>query len=82
MAVGVGVGRIACKYILKPTLIMGRKFDLRFYLLVNSFAPLRVARHDAFVIRLSNRKYSSGEKWGFVQHMRNEGVKYDFCYCY
>jgi hypothetical protein len=55
-----GVGRVACKYVIKPTLLTKKKFDVRFYLLVTSLSPLVISRHEAFVIRLSNEEYCDG----------------------
>ena len=56
-----GVGRVACKYVINPTLLMKKKFDVRFYLLVTSLSPLVISRHEAFVIRLSNEEYCNGK---------------------
>ena len=51
---------MACKYVIHPTLLLKKKFDVRFYLLVTSLVPLKVSRHETFVIRLSNEEYSEG----------------------
>jgi tubulin--tyrosine ligase-like protein 12 len=49
--------KVACKYLDDPVLYHGRKFDLRFIVLVPSTQPLRVLMHKMFWIRLGNNKF-------------------------
>ena len=51
--------RIACKYISQPLLLQGRKFDLRFYVLIESLNPLRIKRYNMFVVRQANLAYDT-----------------------
>eukprot|EP00698_Gefionella_okellyi_P025009 TRINITY_DN9015_c0_g1_i3.p1 TRINITY_DN9015_c0_g1~~TRINITY_DN9015_c0_g1_i3.p1 ORF type:complete len:1211 (-),score=251.10 TRINITY_DN9015_c0_g1_i3:114-3746(-) len=49
---------IACKYISKPALIDGRKFDLRFIVLVKSFEPFEAYVYNVFWIRFANKQFT------------------------
>jgi len=50
---------IVQRYIDKPLLIDGYKFDLRIYVLVLSYEPLKVFINDEGLVRLATEKYSS-----------------------
>eukprot|EP01084_Bolivina_argentea_P148205 259150_1 len=50
---------VISKYIEKPLLIGGRKFDLRLYALVTSFRPLKIYFYKQGFARFSNVKYTS-----------------------
>ena len=50
------------RYILKPFLIGGKKFDLRLYALVTSFHPLNVWLYRGGFGRFSNNKYSTSSE--------------------
>ena len=50
--------RLAAKYLIHPATLQGRKFDLRYYVIVSSLQPLVVHRHEMFSIRLANHVYS------------------------
>lgn len=60
--------RLACKYIKTPTLYQGRKFDLRFYVLVHSLEPLVLYRHHLFIVRCANNQYSIDDLENYQKH--------------
>ncbi|KAL3830039.1 hypothetical protein ACJIZ3_018841 [Penstemon smallii] len=50
--------KICQKYIEHPALFKGRKFDLRYIILVRSMNPLEIFLADVFWVRLANNTYS------------------------
>eukprot|EP00924_Labyrinthula_sp_SR-Ha-C_P004623 maker-scaffold_1-snap-gene-6.0-mRNA-1 protein AED:0.06 eAED:0.06 QI:0/0/0/1/1/1/3/0/428 len=65
------------KYISRPLLLGGRKFDLRLYVLVTSFRPLQIWLHRGGFARFSSRKYNTSSndiKNSFV-HLTNVAVQ-------
>ncbi|KAI9113866.1 hypothetical protein K1719_015117 [Acacia pycnantha] len=50
--------KICQKYIERPTLFNGKKFDLRYIVLVRSMHPLELFLSDVFWVRLANNQYS------------------------
>ncbi|KAG8376229.1 hypothetical protein BUALT_Bualt09G0041300 [Buddleja alternifolia] len=50
--------KICQKYIEHPALFKGRKFDLRYIVLVRSMKPLDIFLADVFWVRLANNTYS------------------------
>lgn len=50
--------KICQKYIESPTLFKGKKFDLRFIVLVRSMRPVEIFLADVFWVRLANNIYS------------------------
>jgi len=53
---------IVQRYLTKPYLINGHKFDLRIYVYVTSFDPLRVYIFEDGLVRFATSKYSSASK--------------------
>lgn len=53
--------KIAQKYIEKPCLFRGKKFDMRFVVLVKSILPLELYIYDEFYTRHSNNLYDMDE---------------------
>ncbi|KAJ3673647.1 hypothetical protein LUZ60_005639 [Juncus effusus] len=50
--------KICQKYIERPSLFKGKKFDLRYMVLVRSFEPLEIFLSDVFWVRLANNDYT------------------------
>lgn len=50
--------KICQKYIESPALFQGRKFDLRYIVLVRSICPLDIFLTDVFWVRLANNQYT------------------------
>jgi tubulin--tyrosine ligase-like protein 12 len=51
--------KICQKYIEKPALYQGRKFDLRYIVLLRSIQPLEIFLSDVFWARFSNNQYTT-----------------------
>ncbi|XP_026441002.1 tubulin--tyrosine ligase-like protein 12 isoform X1 [Papaver somniferum] len=54
--------KICQKYIERPSLFNGRKFDLRYIVLVRQIRPLELFLSDVFWVRLANNQYSVDER--------------------
>ncbi|GMH52348.1 hypothetical protein TrRE_jg6402 [Triparma retinervis] len=67
---------VVSRYIENPLLIGGKKFDLRIYVLITSFRPLRMYLGDGFA-RFCNVKYSSdvGEIDNPFMHLTNVSIQ-------
>ncbi|CAN4109986.1 unnamed protein product [Withania somnifera] len=59
--------KICQKYIEHPSLFKGRKFDLRYIVLVRSMNPLEIFLADVFWVRLANNTYTL-EKHSFDEY--------------
>lgn len=69
-------GYIVSKYLSKPHLIRGYKYDLRVYVLVTSFEPLKVYIFSEGLVRLATVPYTTSKsslKQRFV-HLTNYSV--------
>lgn len=53
---------VVCRYVANPLLINGRKFDLRLYVLVTCFDPLRVYLYDNGLVRFCADEYSNDRR--------------------
>ncbi|KAL4613775.1 hypothetical protein ACB092_07G004600 [Castanea dentata] len=59
--------KICQKYIEHPALFNGKKFDLRYIVLVRSINPLEIFLSDVFWVRLANNQYSL-DKHSFFEY--------------
>ncbi|KAJ3234362.1 Tubulin polyglutamylase ttll4 [Chytriomyces hyalinus] len=69
---------IACKYIQNPYLIDKKKFDIRLYVVVTSFDPLRIYLFKEGIVRFAAEKYSTAVSKNNVRnrfvHLTNYSV--------
>lgn len=62
------------RYLARPYLIDGRKFDLRIYVLVSGVDPLRVYIHDEGLTRISTAKYTLKNLTNSFAHLTNYSI--------
>ncbi|XP_070706020.1 probable tubulin polyglutamylase TTLL2 [Pempheris klunzingeri] len=65
---------IVQRYISKPLLISGYKFDLRIYVCVRSFHPLTVYIHQEGLVRFSTEKYNLSSLHNLYAHLTNTSI--------
>ncbi|OAF69976.1 putative tubulin polyglutamylase TTLL9 [Intoshia linei] len=63
------------RYIQNPYLIGGKKFDLRIYVLVQSYNPLKVWLYRSGFARFSNTRYGNSEIDNKYVHLTNVAVQ-------
>lgn len=68
---------IISRYIEKPFLVGGKKFDLRMYVLVTSYRPLKVYLHTGGFARFCTEKYSQDmtELDNMMVHLTNVAIQ-------
>lgn len=68
---------VICRYIDKPLLVGGKKFDLRIYVLVTSYRPLRVWLSSLGFARFCNVNYSydMADYDNMMVHLTNVAVQ-------
>jgi tubulin polyglutamylase TTLL4 len=52
---------VLCKYVAKPHLLQGRKYDMRIYVLVTSYEPLKIYVFKEGLVRLATVQYSTSK---------------------
>ena len=62
---------IISRYLSSPFLIDGLKFDLRLYVLVSSFDPLRIYLYEEGLVRFASEPYHRGSKNNRFIHLTN-----------
>ncbi|KAJ9461025.1 putative alpha-tubulin polyglutamylase Ttll1 [Diplonema papillatum] len=61
-------------YIDRPLLLSGYKFDLRVYVLVTSFQPLRAYIYRNLLVRFSTQKYDMSDLGNLCSHLTNTSL--------
>ena len=75
-----GESAIVQEYLARPLLLDGFKFDLRIYVLVTSFSPLRVFMYKDGLVRLSTSQYQAPNKSNIndlFMHLTNYSINKD-----
>lgn len=65
---------VISRYIDKPLLVGGKKFDLRIYVLVTSYKPLKVWLSSSGFARFCNRKYTDNTS-DLATHLTNHHLQ-------
>ena len=65
---------VAQKYIENPLLIFNRKFDIRIWVVVPSWNPLRVYWHKNCYLRFSGQDYDSRKIKNLFIHLTNNSI--------
>jgi hypothetical protein len=60
--------RLASEYLQDIDLYKGRKYDLRFYIVVKSLEPLKILRYARFNARVANHEWKEGGYEDFQTH--------------
>jgi len=55
-------GYVVSQYVANPLLVDGYKFDMRIYVLVTSFDPLKIYMFKEGLARFATQKYSTSQK--------------------
>lgn len=67
-------GCVVSRYIGEPLLINGLKFDLRIYVLVTSYEPLRIYLYDEGLVRFASEPYTSSVKASKYSFLTNYSI--------
>lgn len=65
---------VVSRYIHNPLLINSHKFDLRIYVLITSFEPLKIYVFQEGLTRFASEPYSSGTKFNKFSHLTNYSI--------
>lgn len=74
LAAGKSEGRVVQKYIERPLLVGGKKFDLRVWVLVTSWAPLVVWVFPGCLARFCSHAFSLSDLGNKYRHLTNVSV--------
>ena len=66
---------IVQKYIERPLLIGGKKFDMRIYVLVTSYVPLKAYVYREGFVRFSNTRFSTDRIEDSYVHLTNVAIQ-------
>lgn len=68
---------VICRYIDRPLLVGGKKFDLRIFVLVTSYRPMKVWLSSLGFARFCNEKYSAdaNELDNMMIHLTNVAIQ-------
>lgn len=66
--------RVVQKYVERPLLIRGHKFDLRCWLLVSRWLPLRLWFYDECILRICAASFSLDELANPLRHITNRSI--------
>ncbi len=72
---GGGDTYVICRYIERPLLIGGKKFDLRMYVLVTSYRPLQAYFYGEGFARFCATRYDSAATGNLMVHLTNVSVQ-------
>lgn len=67
-------GCVVSKYLSEPLLINGLKFDLRIYVLITSYEPLRIYVYDEGLARFASEPYTSSIKASKFSFLTNYSI--------
>lgn len=65
---------LVSRYISNPHLINETKYDLRIYVLITSFNPLRIYLYDNGLVRFATEKYTKGNYDNVYVHLTNYSI--------
>jgi tubulin--tyrosine ligase like protein 10 len=69
-----GTNRLVQRYIRKPLLLKGRKFDVRIYMLIGSTRPFVLMYHEGYA-RVSSEVYTDSDFENVIMHLTNVAVQ-------
>ena len=67
-------GCVVSKYLNDPMLIDGLKFDMRIYVLITSYEPLRIYIYDEGLVRFASEPYSNSSKASKYSFLTNYSI--------
>ena len=68
------IGCVITKYVKKPHLIDGKKYDLRVYILVTGLSPLRIYIYKEGLVRIASETYNLSDLNNKFIHLTNTGI--------